>query len=173
MCAVCSWFLKEQMLTFSIKIQLVVSRRRTTTPTRWSPAGPCPRRSAGRPGSRASSPREATLITGLWTCFYHEMNVIGQWPWSRSYLGLNICYLFSSWYVFIVPIKGLSHIFHKMAVTGMSLCVYDDAPTAADILEYYSILSAVQGSWVQIQLDWCGSHKSCYQWSEKNKNLLY
>lgn len=40
-----------------------------------------------------------------------------------------------------------------MAVTGMSLGVYDDAPPAADILEYYSILSAVQGSWVQIQLD--------------------
>lgn len=38
----------------------------------------------------------------------------------------------------------------------MSLSVYDDTPPAADILEYYIILSAVQGSWVQIQLDWCG-----------------
>lgn len=28
MCAVYSWFLKEQMLTFSIKIQLVVNWRR-------------------------------------------------------------------------------------------------------------------------------------------------
>lgn len=53
MCAVCSWFLKEQMLPFSIKIQLVVNWRRKTIPTRCSPAGPCPCCGPGRPCWRA------------------------------------------------------------------------------------------------------------------------
>lgn len=43
-----------------------------------------------------------------------------------------------------------------MIVIEMSLSVYDDAPPAADILGYYIILSAVQGGWIQVQLDWCG-----------------
>lgn len=64
------------------------------------------------------------------------------------------CYLFSSLYVFINTSKNrLSHIFHKMIVIEMSLSVYDDAPPAADILGHYITLSAVQGSWVQVQLD--------------------
>lgn len=40
-----------------------------------------------------------------------------------------------------------------MIVIEMSLSVYDDAPPVADILGHYITLSAVQGSWVQVQLD--------------------
>lgn len=49
----------------------------------------------------------------------------------------------------------------------MSLSVYDDTPPAADILEYYIILSAVQGSEFKSNLADVGSHKSCYQWRRK------
>lgn len=55
----------------------------------------------------------------------------------------------------LIPIKDYTHLPYN-DVTGMPLSVYDDTPPAADILEYYTILSAAQGSWVQVQLDWCG-----------------